>query len=393
MSEQDQEFPELLGFLQDPKAEVLQAAAEGVLSYTETPEFVDYCLRNPRSAARPLLRLVERSEAAKSAESPDKARSSGGYQGKEKLAHAEKVALAAAGVAALQALVNISSAPAVQDELVALNAPKRITEALREGWLEGRADSAHWHAMLLTNVTTSKTGQEALCKDQGMLDFLMATYFTKPRLPPRDGYEDPLLFLGKVLVNVTAIKDGRTLLGSGEQGGKRLSALFSELGDRGRRPDMINAVKHFCLDTDCHEAIVATDLMASMATFLYPLKKAAPEHHAALPEAMRSLLEKEGATLTGDLAVRAAAALSMMGLCRSSEGREYMRALGGKELLLSWKNEETDESVLTNLETVLPAMTLTEEELAEESKKLAKDSKFAGLPAAETQSSSLDEPS
>lgn len=129
-----------------------------------------------------------------------------------------------------------------------------------------------------------------------------------------------------------------------------------------------------------------------MATFLYPLEKAEPEHHKALPEALRSLLEKEGATLTGDVAVRVAAAVCMMGLCRSLEGREYMRAMGGKEILLSWKNEESDESVLTNLETVLPAMTLTEEELVEEQKNLAKDSKFAGIPS-ETQSSSLDEPS
>lgn len=392
MSEQDQEFAELLGFLQDPKVDVQQAAAEGVLTYTESPDFVDYCGRNPRGAARPLLRLVERSNAAKSTDSSDKAASSSGYKGKEKLAHAESVALAAAGVAALQALVNISSAPSVQDELVALNAPKRITEALHEGWLEGRADNAHWYAMLLTNITTSKAGQEAICKDQSMLDFMMAAYFTKPRLPPRDGYDDPLLFLGKVLVNVTAIQDGRKLLGAGEQAIKRLSALFSELCDRSRRPDMINAVKHFCLDTDCHEAIVSTDLLALMATFLYPLEKAEPEHHKALPEALRSLLEKEGATLTGDVAVRVAAAVCMMGLCRSLEGREYMRAMGGKEILLSWKNEESDESVLTNLETVLPAMTLTEEELVEEQKNLAKDSKFAGIPS-ETQSSSLDEPS
>ena len=46
------------------------------------------------------------------------------------------------------------------EELVALNAPKRLTEALRAGWLEGRAEMAHWYAMLLANVSTSKKGQE-----------------------------------------------------------------------------------------------------------------------------------------------------------------------------------------------------------------------------------------
>lgn len=43
---------------------------------------------------------------------------------------------------------------------MALNAPKRLTEALRAGWLEGRAQMAHWYAMLLANVSTSKKGQD-----------------------------------------------------------------------------------------------------------------------------------------------------------------------------------------------------------------------------------------
>ena len=34
--------------------------------------------------------------------------------------------------------------------------------------------------------------QEALCSDEGMLKFLVAAYLTKPRLPPRDGYEEPM---------------------------------------------------------------------------------------------------------------------------------------------------------------------------------------------------------
>ncbi len=46
------------------------------------------------------------------------------------------------------------------EELVALNAPKRLTESLRAGWLEGRAQMAHWYSMLLANVSTCKKGQE-----------------------------------------------------------------------------------------------------------------------------------------------------------------------------------------------------------------------------------------
>ena len=62
-SSQDQEFSELLGFLQDQKPEVRRFAAEGVLGQTEDTDFLDYCRRNPRTAARPLLRLAEKAES------------------------------------------------------------------------------------------------------------------------------------------------------------------------------------------------------------------------------------------------------------------------------------------------------------------------------------------
>lgn len=51
-------------------------------------------------------------------------------------------------------------APDLFKELVALNAPKRLTESLRAGWLEGRAQMAHWYSMLLANVSTCKKGQD-----------------------------------------------------------------------------------------------------------------------------------------------------------------------------------------------------------------------------------------
>ena len=44
--------------------------------------------------------------------------------------------------------------------------------------------------------------QEALCADEGMLKFLVAAYLTKPRLPPRDGYEEQLnVVVGLVIVD------------------------------------------------------------------------------------------------------------------------------------------------------------------------------------------------
>ena len=244
-SSQEQEFSELLGFLQDQKPEVRRFAAEGVLGQTEDTDFLDFCRRNPRSAARPLLRLAEKAEA-EAAEANEKASSQADKS--DKAAAIQAASSTAACVSALKALVNLSTIPSVQEELVSLNAPKRVTEALRSGWLEGRATMAHWYAMLLANVSTSAKGQEAVCGDEGMLKFLVAAYVTKPRPPPRDGYEDPLLWLGSLVVNALVLPEGRKLFAIGEN--NALTTIFGELADRGRRQDMINAVKNICLDSD-----------------------------------------------------------------------------------------------------------------------------------------------
>ena len=133
----------------------------------------------------------------------------------------------AAGVAALKCLVNLSAVPPLAEELVSLNAVKRLLEALRAGWLEGRAEMAHWFAMLLANVSGLKKAQEALCADENLLKFVVAAYLTKPRLPARDGYEDPLLWLGSVLVNVLVLQEGRKMLAVGKDkaGREKLKAI------------------------------------------------------------------------------------------------------------------------------------------------------------------------
>merc|ERR1719188_1853934 len=273
----------------------------------------------------------------------------------------EAVSASAAGSAALQALVNISAVPSVRDELVELSAPRRVAQAMRGGWLEGRSGLAHWYAMLLANVTTAKPGQEAICADENMLRFLIAAYVSKPRPPARDGYDDPLIFLGKVIGNVCALEAGRKLLLGGEQGPTTAATLAGELADRGRRPDVVNCFRNLCLDMECHSAVIAANPMASFARFLYPWDKADPQHRAELPEALAAELAAEGAALTGDAAVRHSAAISIVGLCRTKEGREYLRAQGAKEVLRAWQLEEPEEETRNAIEASVPALQSEEE--------------------------------
>jgi len=370
---QSQEFSELLGFLQDQKPEVRRFAAEGVLGQTEDTDFLDFCKQNPRLAARPLLRLAEKAEAELAEALEARAKAGGRESPAEKTAAIQAASSVGAGIAALKALVNLSTIPSVQDELVSLNAPKRVTEVLRSGWLEGRASLAHWYAMLLANISTSAKGQQAVCSDEGMLKFLVAAYVTKPRPPARDGYEDPLLWLGSLLVNVLALPEGRKLFAMGEH--HALTTIFTELADRGRRQDMMNAVKNICLDGDCHETIITTDLIVQMARFLCPWETMQPEAKAALPGVLKESLEKDGASLTGDVAVRTAAASSLMGLCRSLAGRDYLRASGCEQVLRAWQAEETDGTIKDQIDVVLPALVLSEEELQAEQEKLAAQDK------------------
>lgn len=379
----EQEFAELLGFLQDQKLEVRRFAAEGVLAQTEDKEFLEYCREHPRAVAKPLLRLVERAEADVAANSTagDAAGNSDVGKKAARMAALEGATAEAAGSAALQALVNLSGIPSVLSELVGLNAARRCAGALRSGWLEGRAELAHWHAMLLANLTTTKDGQEAMCADDGLLRFVLAAYIANPRPPPRDGYNDPLLWLGKVIGNVCALSEGRRLLVSGDGGAATLATLMGELRDRDRRPDVIHIVKNVCLDTACHDTVASTVLLVHLAKFLYPWERADPDLRGQLPEQLRSTLADDGAAMTGDAPVRHAAAVSLLGLCLTAAGREYLRALGGCEVARAWQCEETEEETRGVLAKAIASIQCSEEELQTQRAQPVQDAAVSAPPA------------
>lgn len=349
----DLEYTELLSFLSDPKSEVQKLAAEGVLGHTDTQEFLDYCHRHAKKVAKPLLRLVEKCEAdLASAKSPT---ASASLEARE------------AGVAALQALVNVSAVPPVRDELIGMNVVRRCCEALRGGWLEGRLPFAEWYAMLLANVTTAPAGQEALINDESLFRFLFAAYVAKAR--PSGSSQDPFGCLGKVICNLCSLQKGRAMLGQGEHAVASLKSLTQELPNRDRRLDVLSTFRNVSLDKECHDALVQVNVIEAMARFMYPLDSAGDEK-ASLPEALREDLLAQGATLTNDIAVRAAAAQIFVGLVITEQGRNYLRTCGAAEILRAWAEQETDPDIKVDLETSLPAAKLSEEELAEEQKRI-----------------------
>jgi len=387
-AEQETEFTELLGFLQDQKVEVQRLAADGVLSYTETQAFIAFCQKYPRKVGRPLLRLFERSEAAVAdgAESSKGAAASASKKKADSLGIEEKANAIEAGTVALQALVNLSSIPQVSEELVSMSAPKRCTEALRRGWLEGSVEFGHLHAMILANLTTSKTGQQAICAEASLLPFLFAAFVAKPRPPPVDDHEDPLGYLGKAISNVCVLEEGRRALigakkeGTGSEsasaadstdagspeGNALLVSLAAELGDRNRRLDVLAIFRNLSLDKECHPHLATSGLMARMARFLYSWEKADPERREQLPETLKGELAAEGAALTADLSVRKVAAECISGLALTAVGRGHLRANGCYEVLRAWHLEETDSFVKAILEDSVTPVHYTEEELTKD---------------------------
>mmetsp|Transcript_84408 Transcript_84408/g.176680 ORF Transcript_84408/g.176680 Transcript_84408/m.176680 type:complete len:442 (-) Transcript_84408:86-1411(-) len=368
----DEEFVELLGFLSDSKLLVQQQAAEGVLDLTQNASFMDYCRRQPRKAAKPLLRLAEKAEAESATSSAAATLAAGRAKTPEQAKAARQAAIDAvaasrAGGAALKALVNMSAVPAVRDELIEMSAPRRIADVFKGGWLEGRHGLAHWYAMLLANLSTGATGQEALCKDEAMVQFLM-TAFEAKKVAPRDGYEDPLLFLGKVMGNICACEAGRKILTGKdkETAAGTVKRLVNQLSDRARRPDVVSALRNLALDEECHDAVMDGGAFPSMARFLYPLEKVSADLKTELPKEVLEYLSREGAALTSDGPTRLASAFFILGLCRSQKGREYLRDGSAELIIKGWMQEENEEEVRNALEAAIPALTTSEEDLAKQ---------------------------
>lgn len=381
----DGDLDDLVGFLQDPKPEVQRLAAEGVLDQTENQEFLEYCARKPRVVARPLLRLAESAEA-KAAEAADEGDKQGPRANKRaELQDAETVW---AGRFALQALVNLSAVPAVRDELVSLGAPRRCAEALRTGWLEGSTGLSHLHVMVLANVTTAKPAQEALAADDRLLRFMLAAYVAKARPPTDDDVKDPMQCLGKVIGNVCSLPEGRSIVAGGEKGPGGVASLLGELVHRERRPDVLAIMRNLCADKDYHFVVCGSDLLGRMSSFLYPWEKAEASSGKQLPPELRERLSKSGCALTGDAAVRSAAAGCVLGLCRSPEGRAYLRGPLANEILRAWAAEEEESAASDPLQAVIKTLEMSEEEIEAERLRLEEELAASARPAADVAATS-----
>jgi len=316
------DFGELLTFLSNPKAEVVEQAADAVLDLTEDPDFLTYIRREPAKISRPLIRLIERDDI--------------------------KIQMAA-----LNALVNISSIPEVALSLISLQGVRRTCDVLKTLWIGGvDKEAVVLCSMILSNLTLPEAGQTALIQHKEGLNFILPLY-----LAPPVAKEDIFFHMGSILRNISGTPEGRKIVAD-----PRLTAGLAPLFMiRHRRCVVADIFRNLCGDKKCHKELNEVTFLPYLQTFLYPDDAVKPEHTTLHP-----FVKEEATGLTGDEPLRFTCAELLLFLVRSDVGREMMRNEHVYECIRAWHLEESQDEVKEIIEEIVPFIHFSEEELKEE---------------------------
>jgi len=316
------DFGELLSFLSNAKGEVVEQAAESVLELSECAEFLTFLRAEPAKIARPLIRAIERDDI--------------------------KIQ-----VAALNALVNVSSIPEVATSLISLQGVRRICDVMQNLWTGGiDKDAVVLCTMVLSNLTIIEAGQSSLVEHQDGVNFLLPLY-----LAPPVAKEDIFFHVGSIIRNISGTPEGRKVVAD-----PRLTVgLARLLMIRHRRSVVVDIFRNLCGDKKCHEHLNACTFLPFLQTFLYPDGAVKPEHTTLHP-----MVKEEATGLTGDETLRFNCAELLLFLARSDVGREMMRKEHVYECIRAWHLEESQEEVKEIIEELVPFIHYSEDELKEE---------------------------
>lgn len=214
--------------------------------------------------------------------------------------------------AALAALVNLSQEPAAQAALLALNAPARSMDYLRER----SCPHPHLLVMLLANLTAAEEGAAALLQlgkgaVEGLNLALLLKLFLDP-VPPGEG--DTYEHVATVLPNVTRFAAGRRLVV--EPGRGALGALASQLRSPSalRRRGCAGALKNCCFSCETDGTVGALAGEGGALAGVLGVLGGAGEAEA-------------------DAEVRQALAEAVVCLARAPEGRAALWAANAADLL------------------------------------------------------------
>jgi len=316
------EYDEVLAFLSDSKHDVVEQAANVVLELSEDAEFLDYIRENPKKVARPLLRVLEREDFKSQ-------------------------------FAGLNAVVNLSAVPEVAESMLDLKGIRRTCDVMENLWNNGvDKDAVELCTMVLSNLTTIETGQTMLCTEKKSLGFLVPLY-----LSPPVSKTDIMFHIGSILKNITGIREGRAFVAQANI----VKPLAHQFAARQRRAIVVDIFRNLASDKECHEVLSDCDFLPSMQCFLYPDNAEKPDHTTLHP-----VVESGRQGLTKDEGVRFNVAEMLVFLARTRIGRESMRRDHVYECVRAWHLEETQDDVKDMLESLVPCIHFSEDELKAE---------------------------
>ncbi|KXZ46514.1 hypothetical protein GPECTOR_43g951 [Gonium pectorale] len=294
------ELEELVGFLDDDRAEVRAASAEIVAGLTASAEGIEKLKAVQRPLVIKLFRSVGRGG--------DAARKS------------------------LVALVNLSHDPAVVEVLLSLNVVNRVMEFLRDGSIP--------HVDLLTGLLANVTISERGCRDllqigQGNMEGLhmavLLKKFVVGGITLSPGEPDPFEHVASVLTNVTRLAEGRRLLLQPGRG--LLAALVSQLQSWNslRRLGASGAIKNCVMSAEEDGTLDSIlDDKTALQHMLRPINGQPP-------------LEKEDT-------VRECMAEAVLVLARTDKGRDVLWEAGAPEALRKGYEDEQHPGVCLAME-------------------------------------------
>jgi len=334
-------FGEVVGFLSDPKAQVQGSALAGLLGYVDVPEFKQYVAENTRAVVRPTMRLMasEQREIAK---------------------------------AAFALLTNLSQNKAVGKCMVELKGFKRVLELLMTNYvLEGDAELTFLSCAVLANLSghtyenpaTTKAIEEQLGvttegAGQTPLEFLVAC---ATQAPQEKG--DPFLHLYNLLQNISNWASVRAALMSERTTLAYWNILASYMvSQRSRRKGVMGLFRNLASEPSCHPKLVESDLPWRMCCFLFDAEAKDLEGRDAV---YKEIVENQ-IGFSADVSTRRLGAEVLGLLCTTKEGREGLRLINTYEVVRRWHLKEEDPEIKDALESIVPSVHYTEEELVAE---------------------------
>lgn len=253
----------------------------------------------------------------------------------------------------LTALINIAEDSHANDALVELNVVARTCEVIVDS--EQRTFIS-LHAALLSNVTRTDAGRNALVCDELILA-RVRTVLQKARYVPN------LLWIS----NLAALPAGRKLL-LGEEGiVSPLNELLKVLVDKdpAQRLAVASTLRNCALAEDIHVKLLerTNTLGALLARFVSRTRELDPDEKTSVPALVREAFESND-RLTPEPVdeIRVALAEALLLLCKSEVGRDALRADGAYVILRDHHLDEENPAVKDAIESIVNRTKLVDEE-------------------------------